>query len=106
MEHLQDRLRRKYGSPDYYKLNEVMRGTFVKVVNQDLLPLLSSIAAPTLLIWGSDDTETPLWMGQQMEKQTPDAALIVFEGRSHFAFIEEWQRFLLIIKEFFLGGSK
>lgn len=106
MEHLQDRLRRKYGSPDYYKLNEVMRGTFVKVVNQDLLPLLSSIAAPTLLIWGSDDTETPLWMGQQMEKQIPDAALIVFEGRSHFAFIEEWQRFLLIIKEFFLGGSK
>ena len=41
-----------------------------------------------------------------MEKQIPDAALIVFEGRSHFAFIEEWQRFLLIIKEFFLGGSK
>ena len=106
VQRLQDRLRRKYGSPDYYKLNEVMRGTFVKVVNQDLLPLLPSIAAPTLLIWGSDDTETPLWMGQQMEKQIPDAALIVFEGRSHFAFIEEWQRFLLIIKEFFLGGSK
>ena len=106
MERLQDRLRRKYGSPDYYKLNEVMRSTFVKVVNQDLLPLLPAISAPTLLIWGSDDTETPLWMGQQMEKQIPDAALIVFEGRSHFAFIEEWQRFLLIVKEFFLGGSK
>lgn len=106
VERLEDQLRRKYGSPDYYKLNEVMRGTFVKVVNEDLLPLLPAITAPTLLIWGSDDTETPLWMGQQMEKQIPDAALIVFEGRTHFAFLEEWQRFLIIIKEFFLGGKQ
>lgn len=105
MERLQEKLRRKYGSPDYYKLNEVMRATFVRVVNQDLFPMLKDIQASTLLIWGSEDTETPVWMGKQMEEEISDAALILFEGRTHFAFLEEWQRFLLIVKEFFFGGK-
>lgn len=103
---LQTKLRNKYGSPDYIKLNENMRKTFVKVISYDQSHLLEKVKASTLLIWGSADTETPLWMGQQMEKQIPDAGLIVFEGRSHFAFAEEWQRFSLIIKQFFFGGDK
>lgn len=102
----QAKLRNRYGSPDYVKLNENMRKTFVKVISQDLLPMLSGIRAPTLLIWGSDDTETPLWMGQTMESEIPDAGLVVFEGASHFAFLEQWQRFLLIARQFFLEESR
>lgn len=105
VEKWQNALRNRYGSPDYIKLNENMRKTFVKVISQDLHPMLKEIAAPTLLIWGSLDTETPLWMGQEMEKQIPDAGLVVFDGRSHFAFLEEWQRFMVIVKEFFFGGQ-
>ncbi len=98
----QTRLRNHYGSPDYVKLDEIMRQTFVKVISEDLLPLLGDIQAPTLLVWGSADTETPLWMGQQMEQNIPDAGLVILEGRSHFAFVEEWQRFVLIAKQFLL----
>lgn len=105
VERWQTRLRKRYGSADYNRLNENMRKTFVKVISEDLLPFLDEIKAPTLLIWGSEDTETPLWMGEEMEKRIPDAGLVVFEGRSHFAFIEEWQRFLMIVKEFFWGGE-
>ncbi len=101
----QEALRRRYGSADYIRLNENMRQTFSKVVSQDLYPFLKDIQAPTLLVWGSEDTETPLWMGEQMEKAIPDAGLVVFEGRTHFAFIEEWQRFLTIAKQFFWGGQ-
>lgn len=97
-------LRSRYGSPDYVKLDEVMRKTFVKVISEDLLPMLGDIKAPTLLVWGSNDTETPLWMGEQMEQNIPDAGLVVFEGRSHYAFLEEWQRFALIMREFLLTG--
>ena len=104
-EGLQDRLRRKYGSADYIKLNENMRKTFVQVINYDQAHLLEKIKASTLLIWGTADTETPLWMGQQMEKSISDAALITFEGRGHFAFAEEWQRFVIIVKQFFFGGE-
>ncbi|MEG2605085.1 MAG: alpha/beta hydrolase [Clostridia bacterium] len=94
-------LRNRFGSPDYIKLSENMRKSFVKIISQNLFPMLRQITTPTLLIWGSADTETPLWMGQQMEQEIPDAGLVIFEGRSHFAFIEEWQRFLLIVKAFF-----
>lgn len=98
---LQTSLRNRYGSADYIKLNENMRKTFVKVISEDLFPLLHEIKASTLLIWGSADIETPLWMGQTMEKEIPDAGLVVFEGGTHFAFLEQWQRFVLIVKQFF-----
>lgn len=105
VERMQTRLRNRYGSPDYVRLNETMRKTFVRIVSLDLLPLLPRIQAPTLLIWGGEDTETPLWMGQEMEKEIPDAGLVVFEGASHFAFMEQWQRFATIVKQFFFGGN-
>ena len=105
VERWQAALRRRYGSADYARLNENMRRTFSKVISQDLYPFLKDIQAPTLLVWGSEDTETPLWMGDQMEKAIPDAGLVVFESRTHFAFIEEWQRFLTIVRQFFWGGQ-
>ena len=93
-------LRKKYGSADYNRLSENMRGTFVKVVNEDLTPLLPEIRSSTLLVWGSSDTETPLWMGQKMKEMISDSGLVVFEGRSHFAYLEEPERFLAILKSF------
>ncbi len=101
----QQALRNRYGSADYIKLNEAMRKTFVKVVSEDLYPLLPAVKAPTLLIWGGADTETPLWMAQTMEREIPDAGLVVFEGASHFAFLEEWRRFVVIVKQFLLEGD-
>ena len=100
-EKLQSNLRNRYGSPDYVKLNENMRKTFVRIVSEDLQPLLPQVQASTLLIWGDADTETPLWMGQTMEKEIPDAGLVVFEGGTHFAFLEQEPRFALITKHFF-----
>lgn len=102
----QEKLRQRYGSPDYNRLNPNMRKTFVRVISQDLTELLPEIQAPALLIWGSEDTETPLWMGQKMESTIPDAGLVVFEGRSHFAFLEEPQRFQVIVRTFLWGGER
>ena len=103
---LQERLVRKFGSADYVKLNAAMRATFVKVIAEDLTPMLSRITAPTLLIWGDNDQETPLWMGQTMEREIKDCGLVVFPGRSHYAFLEESARFHLIIRQFLRGGEK
>ena len=96
----QDRLREKYGSRDYNALDEEMRKTFVKVVNQDLADCYEKIRQSTLLIWGDQDTETPLWMGQKMEQLIPDAGLVVFEGGTHFAYLEQLDRFVLIAENF------
>lgn len=99
---MMEKLRRKYGSKEYNALDDMMRQVFVKVVNHDQAALLPKIKQPTLLIWGDQDTATPLWMGQQMERDIPDAGLVVFEGGSHFAFLEQIQRFNQIIHVFLM----
>lgn len=90
----------KYGSKDYAALSPDMRKTFVKVVNYDQSAKLASIKNSTLLVWGDKDTETPLWMGQQMEKNIPDSALIVLNGGTHFAYLEHAARFNAIARSF------
>ena len=97
---MEDSLRHRFGSADYNALDEEMRKTFVKVINQDLTELYTDIKAPTLLIWGDEDHETPLWMGREMEKMIPDAGLVIFENGSHFAYLEQLVRFNTIIKTF------
>lgn len=97
---IQEHLIQKYGSADYKALDPDMRETFNRVIRQDLRETYSRIRQSTLLIWGENDTETPLWMGQEIEQLIPDAGLVIFEGRSHFAYLEETQRFLTILKSF------
>ncbi|AYD41049.1 alpha/beta hydrolase [Clostridium fermenticellae] len=98
-----ERFYRTHGSDDYREAR-AMRGTFVKVINQDLRPCLPKINVPTLLIWGDQDEETPLSFGQIMEKEIPDAALIVFKGAGHFAYLDKINDFNKIVSKF-LGGN-
>jgi len=95
----------KYGSKDYASLDPEMRKTFVKVVNYDQTEKLSAIRSSTLLVWGDGDTETPLWMGQKMEKEIPDSALIVLEGGTHFAYLEQVGRFNAIARSFLVESN-
>lgn len=98
----QEALIQKYGSRDYAALSPEMRKTFVKVVNYDQSEKLAAIRNSTLLIWGDKDTETPLWMGQQMERSIPDSALIVLEGGTHFAYLEQAGKFNAIARSFLI----
>lgn len=98
------KLREKYGSRDYNALDEEMKKTFVKVINLDLTDLYEKFRASTLLIWGDSDTETPLWMGKEMEKRIPDAGLVIFEGGTHFAYLEQLKRFNTIVCQFLKGA--
>lgn len=102
----QERLRDKRSSPDYKALDEGMKKTFVRIITQDLRPMLAHIELPTLLIWGDQDKETPLWMGKTMAEEIKDAALITFEGRGHFAYLEELHRFARIVQAFITEDNK
>lgn len=79
---------KRYGSSDFNAVSGVMRETFVKVVNQDLLPYAERITAPTLLLWGENDEDTPLWQAKKLEKAIPDAGLITFPGAGHYSYLE------------------
>ncbi len=96
-------MRKKYGSSDYSKSSDMMRQILVKTVNEDLTPLLESIKAPTLLIWGENDTDTPLWMAKKMEELIPNCGLVVFNGAGHFSYLEKPSDFVIIANKFILG---
>ncbi|MBI4573055.1 MAG: alpha/beta hydrolase [candidate division NC10 bacterium] len=87
----------RFGSRDYRAAGP-MRPTFVKVVNEDLTPLLPAIQAPTLILWGERDEEVPRSAMETMAARIPGSRLVVFPGAGHFPFLEapeEFQRALL-----------
>lgn len=102
---LSDWLRQKYnaryGSSDFNRVSGVMRETFVKVVNQDLLHYAARVRVPTLLFWGDQDEDTPLWMGQKLEQTIPDAGLVVLEGCGHYSYIQNSVKTAQVIHFFF-----
>lgn len=75
----------RFGSRDY-KNAGILRGTLVKTVNEDLAEDASNIKAPTLLIWGELDTETPIEMGRRYNQIISNSKLISLPGRDHFLF--------------------
>jgi pimeloyl-ACP methyl ester carboxylesterase len=98
---LRERYNARYASADYQAASGVLRETFVKVVNQDLRPYAARVALPTLLFWGDKDEDTPLWMGQELEKLIPDAALIVYEGAGHYSYLERLYETVKTVDYFF-----
>ena len=100
-ERLRESYSRRYASSDYQTASPVMRQTLVNVVNQDLLAKARQVAVPTVLVWGDKDEDTPLWMGQKLEQTIPDAALIVFEGAGHYAYLDYPQKTASIMHALF-----
>lgn len=96
---LQKRVFARTASSDYANAGP-LRPTFVKLVNEDLTPLLSQIRASTLLIWGDQDDATPLSDGQTMERLIPDAGLVVLKGAGHYSYIDQSQRFGRVVAHF------
>jgi len=39
-----------------------------------------------------------------MEREIPDAGLVVFEGGGHFAYLEELSKFVRIVRSFLEGA--
>lgn len=91
---------KKFGSDDYRDSSGVMRQILVKVVNENLRPLLKDIKASTLIIWGDQDDATPVYMAHIMESEIKDSGLVVFEGAGHYAYLDQYNRFTAVINAF------
>lgn len=97
--HLVEKARRRFGSADYGKASPVMRQSMVMALGLDCRPLLPRIKASTLLIWGDNDTATPLSDGKEMEKLIADAGLVVLSG-GHYAFAEQFPQCARVLDAF------
>ena len=91
----------QYGSEDYKQTSGIMRQTFVNVVNHDLAETATNVQLPTLLLWGDQDQDTPLWQGQLLEELIPDAGLVVYEGAGHYSYLDRLYDATHVIQFFF-----
>lgn len=95
-----ENFRKKMGSADYAAASPLMRQVLVKVVNEDLEYLLPNIKCPTLLVWGVNDTATPISDGEKMEKLIPNAGLVKLENAGHYSFLEQQFTFNRVMSSF------
>ncbi len=98
---LVDDWRMRQGSEDYRRATPVMRQCLVMAVNEDLTPLLHGIKAECLLVWGDKDTATPIRDAHIMEENIENSGLVVFEGCGHYSFLEDPNKFRIVMRAFF-----
>lgn len=60
-----------------------LESNFRKIVTQDLTPDTKKIKTPTLLLWGEDDTATPVLWAYELEKNIVGSRLVVYPGVRH-----------------------
>ena len=90
----------KLASEDYKNASGIMKEILKKVVGEDLQSEMPKIKASTLLIWGANDTATPVSDAKIMEKLIPDAGLVVFPGCGHFSFLENSAYYISVVENF------
>ena len=93
-------IRDKRASADYKAATPVMRQTMNNVLPADFTDKMPSITAEVLLIWGENDTATPLEQGQTMEKLIPHSGLAVIKNAGHFSFADNWPQFSAVLRAF------
>jgi pimeloyl-ACP methyl ester carboxylesterase len=98
------RWQERVGSRDY-RAAGAMRPTLVRVVNEDLAPMLPMIQAPTLLLWGDRDLEVRRPAVETMAAQIRGARLVVFPGVGHFPFQDASEEFQRSLTGFLRGGD-
>ena len=89
------------GSTDYKNASEIMRGVLVQSINVDMVEDVKKIKCPTLLIWGTLDTAVPLNRAYELEKLIKDSGVVVYEGATHYAYLERLNEVIRVLDSFF-----
>jgi pimeloyl-ACP methyl ester carboxylesterase len=89
----------RIASPDY-KAAGSLRDAFLAVIREDLRPIMPLIKAPTLLVWGDLDEDTPVADAHTMAKLIPGTKLLVIKNAGHFSYLDQYGRFRLAVMPF------
>ncbi len=93
-------VKKHVGSTDYRNASEMMRNILVKHVNYDLSNEVKEIKCPTLILWGTNDTEASYEDAVELEKLIPNAGLVTYEGCTHYAYLERLQQTINVLNSF------
>lgn len=100
LKELEDWAKNHIGSRDYKAASPMMKKVLVKVVTEDLSQDAKKIKAPVILIYGDNDAEVPQEDTLLYEKLIPDCGLILYEGCTHYAYLERINQTINIINNF------
>lgn len=86
---IQAKLRRRLyasaGAADYLDSGD-MKQIFLRTIAEDLQSDAAQINAPTLLLWGQEDTETPVLDAEKFHKIIKHSQLIIIPSAGHFVY--------------------
>lgn len=74
--------------------------TFKNLIQSDLTPIISRISCPTLILWGDQDSSTPLADGQRIHSLIPQSTFYSFPNSGHFFYLDHQQEFTQKIIDF------
>ena len=99
MKNLREKVYTAMGAEDYVATPELTK-TFVNIIKEDLVPLLPTIKAQTLLIWGKEDTATPLEDAEVMKEKIPFSTLEIIDNAGHYSFFDKPDEFAKLLIKF------
>ncbi|MBQ8909288.1 MAG: alpha/beta hydrolase [Clostridia bacterium] len=76
------------GSADYRALSPEMKTLFKNIVNTHLEDFAKEVVCPSLIVWGQQDKETPLYMARRLSRLIDDSKLVVLKNAGHFSFLD------------------
>lgn len=85
---------------DDYNSREDLKQIFVNVINEDLSKQMKSVKQHTLIISGRKDESTPVSFGERMNQLIPNSELQIIENAGHFAFLDQPQEWIELVKSF------
>ena len=92
------RLYGSIGSSEYLD-NPAMQPIYRRIIAEDQSEAAGRIDCPTLLIWGENDTDTPIAQGKTLQKLITKSELKIYPG-GHFVFLDEADQVNAAITEF------
>ncbi len=75
--------RQRYGSADYKAAQGIMRQVHVRSVNETYEAQLDTVQCPVHMIWGADDTATPVEVAERAVARVAHGDLHVYPGVGH-----------------------
>lgn len=97
---LENFAKKHIGSTDYRNASVMMRKILVNTVNLDITEDVKKIKCPTVIIWGTEDEAVDIKRAYELENLIEDAGLIVYENRTHYAYLENLGQTINIMNSF------
>lgn len=105
MDKMAEIAKKHMGSADYRNASPMMRDILVEHVNTDITDLVKKIKCSTIIIWGDNDKAVPLEDAYELSSYIKDSAVIVYNGCTHYAYLERLQQTISIIESFIKGDK-